>query len=120
MIPFNSTFNSFFVAVTITTSKKMYDVPDNGTSELDLDCKATGFPLPIISWSINGSILPEGLTVTYRDNGTKSLNFTVFNDGRLRILTSQRSKGFGMNVTCIANNTAGGERKAYLVRFLEG
>ena len=67
------------VAVTITTSKKMYDVPDNGSSELDLNCETSGFPLLVIIWSING------FTLTYRDNGTKSFNFTVFNDGLLRI-----------------------------------
>ena len=113
-------FDSFLSAALITTDKKIYDVPDDGSSEIDLDCRATGFPAPSVSWSLKESILPKGLTVTYRDNGTKSLNFTVFNDGRLRILTLQRSKGFGVNVTCKANNTAGDERKTFLVRFLEG
>merc|ERR1712142_885867 len=51
-------------------------------STVDIDCRATGQPSPVIKWFYNGVAIPADASHSITGNGLKILNVQVYNIGR--------------------------------------
>jgi hypothetical protein len=113
-------FLCLFLAPNITTTKLVYDVPDDNSTNATLRCKASGFPQPKILWMFQNVSLITG--EVYRVNTTEvpNANLTQLSDGVVEVMSTDRHGGFGVDVVCFANNTVGETQESFLVRFVKG
>ena len=93
---------------------------DDGSVETILNCDANGFPSPTILWMFNNVSLPAGKTYLVNSSDTADSNLTVLSDRRLKVMSSNREGGFGVNVKCLVENAEGYSNQTFLVRFLKG
>lgn len=80
-------------------------------------CETQGDPKPSVVWEVGGSRFPEQV---HSGNSTGYVYYNVSENGSLVVTNPRSSKRYGpVNVTCIANNSAGIARRTFKVVFLK-
>lgn len=94
----------------------IYSISNGGV--IKISCEAQGDPKPTIRWEVDGNRVTEEVS---SGKPAGEFHFLVSENESLTIINSQSSKRDGpVNVTCIANSTAGIAQRTFQVIFVKG